>query len=131
MASQVTAAFAVPNGTPIQVSVSCDGIVAFNIFVSKLIGGQWVPQPALTPPQGATVHGTTNPVSFTLPALAPNDTALLTIPFVETSVTSGQPVSTTVAITAAGQNEGNVTTSPVTPTDGQAGKDTLFIELEA
>ena len=127
MASQVTAAFAVPNGALIEVSVSCDGIVAFNILVSKLIGGQWVAQAPLA--QSVVVHGT--PASFTLPALAAGDTVLLTVPYVETSVTSGQPVSTTITITAAGKTEGKVTTSPVTPTDGQAGKDTLFIELEA
>jgi hypothetical protein len=129
MANQVTPAFAVPSGTPIQVSVSCDGIVSFDILVSQLMNGKWVAQPPLTPPPGAIVHGT--PATFNLPPLSQGQTDLLTIPFVETSVASGDTVSTVITIVAGGQVQGKVRTPPVAPSDSQAAQDTLFIELEA
>jgi hypothetical protein len=129
MANQVTAAFTVPNGLPIEISVSCDGIVSFDILVSQLTSGKWVPLGPLTPPAGTIVHGV--PTVFSLAPLASGQTDLLTIPFVETSVAAGDPVSTIVTITVGGKVKGKVKTPPVTPGDDQGAKDTIFVELEA
>jgi hypothetical protein len=124
-----TPAFKVPAGQAIQMTMKCDGIAVFNIFLSELVGGAWVPRPAITPAGGAAVHAGSTP--FNVPALTAGQTFLLTIPLLMTPIASGGSVSTTATIIVGGTLEGKVSTPPVQPNDNQAASITMFIELEA